>query len=86
MIANPAVNNLTFLTYNVWFEWQNEQNRVPCLLSLLETSNADFICLQEVTAAFMKELLSCQWMAQKYVFSGYAMNGYDSLILSKFNC
>lgn len=44
-LANP-LSKLTFLTYNVWFEYFNENNRVPCLLKLLEASEADFICLQ----------------------------------------
>ncbi|CAM5998743.1 unnamed protein product [Sphagnum balticum] len=69
-----ALNKLTFLTYNVWFEYFNEENRVPCLLKLLNTSEADFICLQEVTAGFMKHLLQATWFTAKYLFSGYQIS------------
>lgn len=81
-----SISKLTFLTYNVWFEYFNENNRVPCLLKLLDTSEADFICLQEVTADFMKELLKAPWLTSKYLFSGYQMSGYNCLILSKLHC
>ena len=64
---------------------QNEHNRIPCIVKLLETSNADFICLQEVTHSFVQQLQKQKWI-QQYSVSGFAMHNYDCLILSKFNC
>jgi hypothetical protein len=34
----------------------------------------------------MKAILECPWIREKYVFSGYSMQGYDCLIFSKLQC
>lgn len=55
---------------------------------MLELSNADFICLQEVTAGFTKllhELPTNSWIKNYYV-GVIPMGWYDTLILSKYKC
>jgi len=42
------VSEVSVLTYNVWFESFYRKERYKVILKMLEQSNADFICLQEV--------------------------------------
>lgn len=59
------------------------------MLKLLELSNADFICLQEVTKTFMELLynLGSESWAKNYFMSSVPMGRYhDTLILSKYKC
>lgn len=80
---------LTLLTYNVWFEAHNSQNRYNCILRMLAKSDADIICLQEVNGEFINLLYSsAKQITEKF---GYyvpimKMHWYDTLILSKYPC
>lgn len=55
---------------------------------MLGCSNADFICLQEVTQEFM-HLLFAQpkdsWV-KNYFVSIFPMGWYDTLIITKYKC
>jgi len=81
------INNttLSFLTYNVWFEQVNFKNRLKSLFDIFTNYSPDFICLQEVTEPFMKELINKDFIRDNYCFSGNFRGSYDVLMLSKHN-
>ena len=46
---------MKFMTYNVWFDDFKRDERFAVLMQMIEDSDADFICLQEVTHNFMHQ-------------------------------
>ncbi len=60
---------LKFISYNVWFEDHNFFERAETLNEIFEKSDADFICLQEVTAKFFEILLKKQYIKENYYVS-----------------
>lgn len=84
---NPSsiLNNktLTFITYNVWFEPVNFSNRLKALFEIFKNYSPDFICLQEVTEPFLKEMINKDFIRESYCFSGNFRGSYDVLMLSK---
>ena len=85
--ASEIISNKTisFISYNVWFEESNWNNRLKNLFEILENYSADFICLQEVTEGFLRELINKEFIREKYHFSGNFKGSYDVLMLSKHN-
>ena len=56
-------------------------------MAMIEQSNADFVCLQEVTHPFMHQhLLTNNHVREKYFISGNTLPNYGVLILSRFPC
>ena len=52
---------------------------------MLEDSQADFICLQEVTQSFLEVLHSGRWgWVNDYYLGVFKMSWYDTIILSKY--
>ena len=51
---------------------------------MIEESQADFICLQEVVADFMEEIIKNKHIQDNYYISGNDINDYGLLILSKW--
>ncbi|CAD6965476.1 unnamed protein product [Tilletia laevis] len=49
---------LTIVTYNVWFENFVDEVRHPAIIGLLASTNADVICLQEITQSFLATIRS----------------------------
>jgi tyrosyl-DNA phosphodiesterase 2 len=76
---------LSFITYNVWFESHNWKNRLIALGNIFQTYNPDIMCLQEVTLDFLKYILTLDHIKQSYYISNNFKDGYDVLILSKYN-
>jgi len=72
------------MTYNVWFDDHFKEERYSVILQMMEESDADFICMQEVTAYFMTRLLACPHIRNTYFISGNHINGYGVLIASKY--
>ena len=60
---------LTVVTYNVWFSKHRQRERALSLFSILENSDADVICLQEVTPFFLQLLTEQDWMRKRYILS-----------------
>lgn len=77
-------NEISFMTYNVWFEGFNWDGRLKALSELFEKYDPDFLCLQEVTDAFLDYLMNLKFIQEKYYISGNFKGGYDVLILSKY--
>lgn len=46
---SEVAENLKFMTYNVWFEDHFVEQRYSVIMKMIKDSDADFICLQEVT-------------------------------------
>jgi len=80
-----GITQLKFVTYNVWFDKHNFNERGAEIRKLLEESDADFICLQEIINPFYFQLFECHWL-RKYYVSGNPIHGYTNLILSKHPC
>jgi endonuclease/exonuclease/phosphatase family metal-dependent hydrolase len=70
-----ALPSFRVLTYNIWFDRQHMAERMQSVLAILEESNADFLCLQEVTDASMKLVESAAFVT--------AADGYDVSPLSR---
>ena len=60
---------LTVVTYNVWFSQHRQRERALSLFGILEHSDADVICLQEVTPFFLQLLTEQAWMRKRYMLS-----------------
>ena len=41
------------MTYNVWFDQYNWENRLKAVAKIIEDKDSDIICLQEVTDSFI---------------------------------
>lgn len=73
------------LTYNVWFDDFNKEERYQVIMQMLQESDAEFICLQEVTQTFMTQyILKAPFIRENYFISGNTISGYGVLILTKF--
>jgi tyrosyl-DNA phosphodiesterase 2 len=80
-----VINTLSFITYNIWFDRHNWQNRIKALLDTFKHYSPDIICLQEVTINFYQLLLNDPFIQSTYIISGNLEHSYDVLILSKHN-
>lgn len=76
---------LSFATYNVWFSFHEQQTRYRALISILQSTNSDFVCLQEVTTPFLFLLLQQPWVRHHYTVShtqtGQFGGGYGVVML-----
>lgn len=80
---------ITFISYNIWFDPYNWDNRCLELLNLLASRNADIVCLQEVTNDFYSFLLSSSFVQSNYSITylpDNQKNWYDVVILSRYYC
>lgn len=86
VVGGPP-RKLTILTYNVWFDNFYKHERYLVIMRILQQSDADFICLQEVTEDFKALLMAEDWAKKKYFVSGSSMfTFYGVLIMSKWPC
>jgi tyrosyl-DNA phosphodiesterase 2 len=76
--------NLSFITYNVWFDTHNWNFRLNALMNIFQTYLPDFICLQEVTQNFLDNLTNQEFVQKEYYISDNFKKGYDVVILSKY--
>jgi tyrosyl-DNA phosphodiesterase 2 len=82
----PDINRLSVATLNVWFAQEYFDARCRAILDLLATYQPDVITLQEVTPAFLKQLLNTPWIQAEYRLSdiyGDSIDPYGVLILSR---
>ncbi|CAD8140525.1 unnamed protein product [Paramecium octaurelia] len=84
--SNEKINKkeISFLTYNVWFEKHNFNERVIEILKIIQQSNCDFVCLQEVTRNFQIMMSNDKFIQSTYFITGNVITDYGILILSKF--
>jgi len=81
----PDINarELKILTYNVWFESHEFQERTRALLDLIDRVDADFVCLQEVTEPFAQALCSDARLVAKYYFPNKVVSSYTVFIIAR---
>ena len=79
------LTSFSLLTYNIWFENITEA-RLSHIFSILSSSHADFICLQEVTPQTLEMLKSQKFIQQKYWLSGNTISRYGTVMLSSVPC
>eukprot|EP00347_Sterkiella_histriomuscorum_P019482 403341465 len=85
--VQDKVQNITMITYNIWFESFYRKERYAVILKILEKSKADFVCLQEVIYDFQVMLFNEKWVRERYFVSEMDITGgYGVLILSKWPC
>ncbi|CAD8145815.1 unnamed protein product [Paramecium pentaurelia] len=75
---------ISILTYNVWFEKHNFNERVIEILKIIQQNNCDLVCLQEVTRNFQIMMSNDKFIQQNYYITGNVIKDYGILILSKF--
>ena len=78
--------SLSVLTYNVWFGEHNFDDRVRAIIQIILDSDADIVCLQEVTGNFLKMFLRNDTILSRYYLSGNGIRGYGVCMLIKFPC
>jgi endonuclease/exonuclease/phosphatase family metal-dependent hydrolase len=77
---------LTVVTWNTWFASYAFEARFRALLGVARTQRPDVICLQEITSASLKMLLTEPWIREGYRISDAAGDTFDSygvVILSR---
>jgi len=82
----PRANQFKILTYNVLADQAQASQRIPALMKLLETSDADVIALQEVAPWFIKQLDTQPWAKQYHnetVDGKHAYTSSGDMILSR---
>jgi 2'-5' RNA ligase/endonuclease/exonuclease/phosphatase family metal-dependent hydrolase len=88
-----SVTDVTILTYNLLFDAPDEagrfdsatlepETRLQCALDVIERSNADIVCLQEVTKATLTVLLACGFVRERYFASEFvdASGGGETVV------
>eukprot|EP00002_Diphylleia_rotans_P019790 TRINITY_DN3821_c0_g1_i1.p1 TRINITY_DN3821_c0_g1~~TRINITY_DN3821_c0_g1_i1.p1 ORF type:complete len:294 (+),score=60.33 TRINITY_DN3821_c0_g1_i1:72-953(+) len=90
LTATDGVRRLKIVTYNVWFDIYQRKERTNALFALLRTLEADVICLQEATRAFVVHLTQDEWIMKHYAMSdagrGDSVVPYGVLTLTRFPC
>ena len=82
---------LKILTYNIWFNFVTHE-RMAEILKIIEKSDADFVCLQEVTELSRQIILLSKLVREKYLNVGGTASGngflgeYGTVIISRYPC
>ena len=71
-------NSFVVVTYNVWFADLYWEERAKAMFGILKHSNADAICLQEVTPRFLELLKQQQWLQDSYYLSDSSGNSVSA--------
>ncbi|MEM9067904.1 MAG: endonuclease/exonuclease/phosphatase family protein [Myxococcota bacterium] len=76
---------LHMVTLNTWFDPKHQGVRTRALLALLEESDADIVCLQEVTPTLLEALQADEGIREgaQLVVSASVYGGYGCAILSQ---
>lgn len=77
------MNDLTVISYNIWFEETLQIERIAALLTVIINFSPDVLCLQEVRPR-VYEILINQLKNYKYHFPNKIDELYGCAILSKF--
>lgn len=77
-------NKISVLTYNIWFDSHNMNNRLKAILDIITSLNPDIICLQEVINYSYNIIYSNSFIRSNYYISEPSNAPYYCMILSKF--
>lgn len=86
-INSHDCNKISFITFNVWFWERYLKERALFFFGILENLRPDFVCLQEVTAAFLELLKQHPFIQSHYIISDFHGNTvipYGTMILSHY--
>lgn len=59
------------MTYNVWFDAHNKDNRYEAIIQMILMSNANVVCLQECTTIFLSKLVNNKQIRAKFKHYGF---------------
>lgn len=71
------MNKISIMSYNIWFDDTDKENRLISLIDIIKQKNPDIICLQEVTPNVSKYLIVA--LRDRY-------NVYPSLVDTSYGC
>jgi len=77
---------LKILTWNVWFDESQYDERVKHQFQIMKALDADIISLQEVLPLYLQKLANEEWVKQNYYiseFDGTQVRSYDTVLLTK---
>lgn len=76
--------NLRVMTYNVWFDAHNQDNRLEAIIQMILKSNANVVCLQECTQTMITKLSQNKQITTRYKYWGKQefKSFYGCIILS----
>jgi len=80
-------NKIKVLTWNVWFDESQYDERVKHQFNIMKSLDADVISLQEVLPLYLQKLANEEWVKNSYQlseFDGTQIRSYDTVLLSKF--
>jgi tyrosyl-DNA phosphodiesterase 2 len=85
-VPSLSLEGLTVATLNIWHAPDFFQERCHAILTLLASFHPDLIALQEVSPAFLDQVLKTPWIQAAYCISdiyGSSVDPYGVLILSR---
>lgn len=85
-IGSDAKDSVRVLTWNVWFSPFHQERRYEELLRIVEDSAPEIACFQEVTRAFVEQLVEKEWIREHYFVSdvsGETVLPYGVLMISR---
>eukprot|EP00026_Physarum_polycephalum_P011828 Phypoly_transcript_12073.p1 GENE.Phypoly_transcript_12073~~Phypoly_transcript_12073.p1 ORF type:complete len:380 (-),score=62.95 Phypoly_transcript_12073:26-1090(-) len=85
--TKDCINKISFITFNVWFWERYLKERALAFFGILEKFKPDFVCLQEVTGAFLEHLKTHPFIQSHYIisdFHGTTVIPYGTMILSHY--
>ncbi len=81
-----AVEQMTLVTYNIWFGEHRWRERLAHLLGLVARCEPDIIALQEVTPRQLEQILAAEWVRSDFLVSdvsGTTLRPHGVLLLSR---
>jgi len=75
---------ISLLTWNIWFDEVERENRTRKIMEICQCLDPDFIAFQEVTGEAMKCIN--KYKGQYKLIDDKLKQRYDTIILSKHNC
>ncbi|NOK58489.1 MAG: hypothetical protein GFH27_549279n295 [Chloroflexi bacterium AL-W] len=84
--TDTSLENLTCVTFTVWFARFYFAERCAVLLQLVKACDADIVAFQEIIPPFLEYLLAQDWIRLQYAISdalGITVGGYGMVLLSR---
>jgi len=84
--ANTKAQKLKVLTWNLWFDESQYDERVKHQFAIMKQLDADIVSLQEVLPLYLQKLSTEEWVRNNYFvseFDGTQIRSYDTVLMSK---
>jgi len=85
-LANTKAQRLKVLTWNLWFDESQYDERVKHQFAIMKQLDADIVSLQEVLPLYLQKLSTEEWVRNNYYmseFDGTQIRSYDTVLMSK---